>query len=102
MIRKSLEEFLIVALKFFFDIEYAYCSHAFLIAIILSGMVKMYFSNCVRELHIGCQTVLKDARTFRVHIVNVKRRLDQKNVFSTLRMQIRNLKEAVTERISVN
>lgn len=102
MFRKSVEEMVAVTLKFFFDIDSSFCYHAFVVLFILFDSFKLFFQNCVQELNVGCQTVLRDMHSAKSRAVNARNRLMQTNTYASVKVQLRNLKEAMADKISLN
>ncbi len=96
MLRKQIEQFTVVSLKFFFDLDYALFHHIFLVVLIIAGLSRLFLTKLIIAFQEGATTVKQDYQNFREVIINYKTRWMKSNACDFLMMHTRQVKENIS------
>jgi hypothetical protein len=80
MIKKQIGHIISVALKYFFDIDYIYCHHAFVIMLVMLGFCRLFLSNVADVLQDGIITVKEDFKVVRQYTNYYIRRWENSDI----------------------
>lgn len=74
MYKKHIGHFIMVSLKYFFDFDYSFCSHAVLIVLVIAGIIKLFAVQTASIFYEGVLTVKEDALMIKEEVRNIKER----------------------------
>ena len=74
MLRKQIEHFITISLRFFFDLDYAMFHHAFLTILIVAGLGRLFMSKLIEAFQDSAKTVKQDYLTFRELVAELRTR----------------------------
>jgi hypothetical protein len=84
MVRKYVKQFVMVCMKYFFDMDYLVCGHAFLALPIASCVFKLLAVRIAVEFQYGLLTVKEDAENIKAGFITYKERWDNGSIREAL------------------
>ena len=78
MYKNNLSHFLSLSLKYFFDIDPAFSNHAFLIALLMAGVIKMFMATITEYFYDGVQSVKEDAMAMKSLLLDTREKWEDR------------------------
>ncbi len=98
MYKKHLGHFVMVSLKYFFDFDYTFCRHAYMIVLMIPFMFRMLFTTVTGYLYDGLITVKEDSLMIKNNIIAYKQHWDNSGMRVALVNNARSLKNNIFEK----
>lgn len=87
-----------VSLKFFFDLDYAFCHHALLMTLLAAGILKIFFTKIIGAFSDGWLTVKSDFMTLKMDIAAFREHWENSGTREALINRLRGLKDNFTQK----
>jgi hypothetical protein len=100
MYRKHIEHAIMVGLKYFFDLDYNFCSHLLIGAVVIMGLFKFFISDIGAKFYDGLLTVKEDALNIKMELATVKENWYRSEMKENLVNNLRSLKNLVPDKLS--